>query len=138
MLLLAVLSAIGARFVIVPLNDFQIGQLGYQRGAIGVSPVLENTYILMVATFALKTGVVPFGSALLVTTGGFAFDERANGWADFPASSLRHYVEFWTFAPAMMLSGAGFFCWFRRQRRPWLGFYTWVVIHSVWNWYWLS
>ena len=144
LILLAILSAAGARLLILPLQDAIGARLGYRETAIHVVPWIENTYLIGVAFGASVR--VPFAPALLAAVAGFAAHERILFHQDmstkrpgfFRRLSLRQQLDFWTFGPASGFFGAALFLFLRRRAEPWVGYFVWFLWHSLWNRYWLS
>lgn len=144
LVLLAILAGVGARIMVMPLQDAVQGHLGYSRTAIHVVPYVENTYLVAVAGLAMKAGL-PFGPALLASVASFAAHERILFWQFFSdkqrselKGSVWYHVQFWTLGPASLFLGAAGFLGFRQRGHGLVGFFLWILWHSLWNRYWLS
>ena len=136
----AVVSGLGARFVVLPLNDGGAWFLGwsYVTAAVLLIPWVENTWLLIVADVARRLIHRSLGPLLVAATLGFAVQERLLLSSTFPQSlPLWFGVRFWTFGPLALLAGAGIFLLFRHFGRPMDGYLAWILWHGLWNYYWL-
>ena len=140
LVLVAVLSAMGARFLILPVNDGGAAILGmsYTTAAVLLVPWIENTWMLAIAQLARIFSGGPLGLFLVFTTSGFAIQERLFLYPSFPSSlPLVYVLRSWTYGPLALMAGAGLFLLLRHLGRPMDAYLAWILWHGLWNYYWL-